>query len=313
MHIGMFSPLRRVALCSAAVACFCLVACTSASRRVSRETPAVVVTASAAATNALPISPVASAYLSQALDYIGANSYMVKSGKVDWPALRSKAMTLARLEGVQTTEDVWPTIEFVLTNLGDNHSRLVLPSAADALLAGVGSGQPSGGRLPGGVGYLHLPQLTAPSESALGRQYSTTAQQFIREADAQATCGWIVDLRQNGGGDMWPMLAGVGPILGPGQAGSFVDAAGQRQPWRYQDSKALLDGTVMAAVVGSASVLKRLLPPVAILMDRATASAAEAVVVAFEGRPRRARSVSRRLVFLRRTYQRGSAMALIWS
>jgi C-terminal processing protease CtpA/Prc len=28
--------------------------------------------------------------------------------------------------------------------------------------------------------------------------------------------GWIVDLRNNGGGNMWPMLTGIGSILGEG-------------------------------------------------------------------------------------------------
>jgi hypothetical protein len=31
-----------------------------------------------------------------------------------------------------------------------------------------------------------------------------------------------VDLRGNGGGNMWPMLAGVGPVLGEGIVGWIV-------------------------------------------------------------------------------------------
>jgi len=39
-------------------------------------------------------------------------------------------------------------------------------------------------------------------------------------ADRDDLIGWIVDLRGNGGGNMWPMLAGVGPVLGEGVVGS---------------------------------------------------------------------------------------------
>ena len=35
---------------------------------------------------------------------------------------------------------------------------------------------------------------------------------------------------------MWPMLTGIGPILGDGVVGSFVAADGNI-PWFYQDGK----------------------------------------------------------------------------
>src|SRR4051812_15802719 len=47
-------------------------------------------------------------------------------------------------------------------------------------------------------------------------------QQQIKELETHAPCGWIVDIRGNRGGSMWPMLAGVGPILGEGLVGEFI-------------------------------------------------------------------------------------------
>src|SRR5438270_7244326 len=54
--------------------------------------------------------------------------------------------------------------------------------------------------------------------------FATRVQELIRAVDQPPACGWIVNLRQNGGGLMWPMLAGIGPLLGEGEAGATVSS-----------------------------------------------------------------------------------------
>ncbi|MGH7274909.1 MAG: S41 family peptidase, partial [Nitrospiria bacterium] len=115
--------------------------------------------------------------------------------------------------------------------------------------------------------------------------YATTVQQLIRDLDAQDPCGWIVDLREDTGGSMWPMLAGLGPILGDGKAGAFVDPDGYEVDWYYQDGQALQGDEVAAKVNDPAYELKEASPPVAVLTGAYTASAGEAIAVAFRGRP----------------------------
>ncbi len=91
---------------------------------------------------------------------------------------------------------------------------------------------PEGHLLDGGLGYLDLPTMSYGGAEAT--QYAHIAQTVIRDADQATTCGWVVDLRRNMGGNMWPMLAGVGPILGEGEAGAIVFADGPTQ-WTYGD------------------------------------------------------------------------------
>jgi C-terminal processing protease CtpA/Prc len=134
--------------------------------------------------------------------------------------------------------------------------------------------------MAGGIGYLALPGNG--SNSMLG-QYASYAQQVIRQIDQQGTCGWIVDLRDNGGGNSWPMLAGVGPILGEGLAGFFL-RDGQTIPWGYRSGAAWLGDEVIQRVAQPYE-LRRPDPPVAILTNRYTVSAAEATEIAFGGRP----------------------------
>ena len=54
-------------------------------------------------------------------------------------------------------------------------------------------------------------------------------------ADRVSLVGWIVDLRGNTGGNMWPMVAGVGPVLGNGVAGFFVPPVGASTPWSFPE------------------------------------------------------------------------------
>lgn len=39
--------------------------------------------------------------------------------------------------------------------------------------------------------------------------------------------GWIVDLCGNGGGNMWPIIAGVGSVLGDDLLGFFISPTGR--------------------------------------------------------------------------------------
>lgn len=142
---------------------------------------------------------------------------------------------------------------------------------------------PQGRSLTEAIGYLELPAFSGPSQR--GSAYATAAQQAIRAADGPRVRGWIVDVRLNTGGGMYPMLAGMGPILGDGDAGGFVDAAGATTWFGYRDGAASLAGQALAATEGPAYRLLLPMPPVAVLTDARTASSGEAVVVAFRGRP----------------------------
>jgi len=120
-------------------------------------------------------------------------------------------------------------------------------------------------------------------------QFATRLQRIVSEMNAAHPCGWIVDLRGNTGGNMWPMLAGIGPVLGEGEVGAFLDSDGAKLKWVYKEGKAGIlspDGaTEITAKVEGAPYRLRQMPPVAVLIDRGTASSGEAVAVAFRGRP----------------------------
>jgi C-terminal processing protease CtpA/Prc len=94
-----------------------------------------------------------------------------------------------------------------------------------------------------------------------------------------------VDLRGNGGGDMWPMLAGLGPLLGHGAVGGSVDASGRRDHWIYERGEAIsVDAAgVRKPIAVVAEPVTVTAESIAVLIDRGTASSGEAMALAFRG------------------------------
>jgi carboxyl-terminal processing protease len=101
--------------------------------------------------------------------------------------------------------------------------------------------------------------------------------QKIATTMGSAPCGWIVDLRANGGGNMWPMLAGLRPLLGDGPLGTFEGPVGKGAPWRAGAGVGVEPPASLAALESAW---------VAVLTGPRTASSGEAVAIAFRGRPR---------------------------
>lgn len=137
-----------------------------------------------------------------------------------------------------------------------------------------------GRRLPGNIGYIAIPPLGV---TPVYSYYAGIMQQIIRDVDQPPACGWVVDLQGNTGGSLWPMLAGIGPVLGEGVVGSAIGPDGS-QSWSYRNGQVLFAG-IVGSQVEQPYRLQQPNPPVAVLTDAQTASAGEAVLVTFRGRP----------------------------
>ena len=237
------------------------------------------------ATEADGPSPVAEAYLDEALDVMRAHAF--RRDSVDWSALRERA--LGDAAGARVSGDTYGAIRNALRGLGDGHSFLQTPTEAEAWETRSADAAASGTTLHaellnGGVGYVRVPGFWSgsPGEAV---SFARTVQDRIAGLDPGATCGWVLDLRDNVGGNMWPMVAGIGPILGEGIAGFFIGLDGSRTSWGYASGAALLDGEARITV-GEAYVLSNDPPAIAVLTGPRTASSGEAVTISFRGRPR---------------------------
>lgn len=208
------------------------------------------------------------------------------------PAARAGVRVGDVVESEESIGTDGSTLELTLRRPGQGSRRVRVEPATVNL-----NESPTGRRLAGGLAYLELPGHTGYGQAAVNG-YATRTQRLIKALDEgedegededgggdQGVCGWIVDLRRNSGGNMWPMLAGVGPLLGEGELGAFVSRRGKRA-WRYADGKAFLDGgSVSAKVEGEPYRGRRPGTPVAVLTSGFTGSSGEAVLIAFRGRP----------------------------
>lgn len=223
------------------------------------------------------------AYLSRALDIMRTESLVRDS--IDWDALQRKAERLAL--GASEIQHVYPAIRYALEQLGDHHSFFKEPREVEAWLQGrlqPSGSEPKGEIVHDSIGYVVVPAFISRNELRT-IAYAVTLQKIIAELDARRPTGWIVDLRQNTGGNMWPMLAGLGPILGEGHLGAFVFADGKTADWWYMRGSAGIGGSALVGVHGGGYRLSSGNPKVAVLTGPATASSGEAVAVAFRGRP----------------------------
>ena len=225
------------------------------------------------------ISPTARQYLTELVAVMQEHS--INRQKIDWNVFRASVMTAAG--AAQSVEQTFPAIRTALELLGDSRSsyRPVTgaPISVARACAAPSAGTPT---LPATVGYVRVGSFNGSGAEATA--FANALQGGISSADRDGLAGWVVDLRGNGGGNMWPMLAGIGPVLGAGRVGYFVDALGAANAWEYRDGGAWL-GVSLLQGVDTPYRLRRESPKVALLIDGGTAGSGEAIAIAFQRRP----------------------------
>lgn len=223
-------------------------------------------------------------YLDGALELVERN-WMFRD-QLDWDSVRAVAYRDA--QGAESTIDTWEALKGMLRGLDDGHSRLQTPHGAVAVPPG---GRPATAAPAGQTGariiedrIAFLPVAPSDLVGSLGDQWATVIAHQVATLEAQSPCGWIVDLRTNTGGNMWPTLAGLGSLTGEGRIGRFIDPVDgdQAVDWIYRSGSSWYGGQRIATAADPA-VLNGV-PRVAVLQGSNTASAGEAVAVAFRGK-----------------------------
>lgn len=116
------------------------------------------------------------------------------------------------------------------------------------------------------------------------KKFAEDLQKSIANQDDPDIQGWIVDLRDNTGGNMYPMVAGIGPLIGEGVHGYFFDADDNTIPWGYRNGSSYI-GTSNVETVDTPYTLQNQTPKIAVLTNKSVASSGEAVLISFKGLP----------------------------
>lgn len=225
------------------------------------------------------LDPAAKTYLDDAISKVRAEA--LKADAIDWNKTTRLAYALA--DGALVTSDTHDAVRLVLRTLNDGHSFLMPPSEVKQIAANKATDDfdMASGNLSG-MGYLFVPGYKGDQPSRR-TAFASELQQRIAKAQAAGACGWIVDLRGNTGGNMYPMLSGLAPLIGDGVLGSFVSAKSPKA-WYIRDGRAGSEGESIGAARPSPAVSGGT-SSIAVLTGPMTASSGEAVAISFIGRP----------------------------
>lgn len=234
-----------------------------------------------------PLTP--SVYLDHALELMQANAVYIPA--IGWHAVIDEAHKMAA--GAKIPADTYGAIVYALGQLqqaGDVHTGFVNAFTAKLQAHGgtaIGGATltppPSVSLVKHKLGLIALPAIGSRYTSPNAHRYASSALARIDSLQAQdRPCGWIVDLRQDTGGDDAPMLMTVGAILGDGRLVGFTDKKDHTDWMSYRDNALFQGGLTIRAPVNVATFTPA--PAVAVLTGPMTASAGEVVAVAFRGR-----------------------------
>jgi carboxyl-terminal processing protease len=220
-----------------------------------------------------PIAPKAKEVVDEAVKIARTNS--LHRNEIAWPEVERNVRVLA--SGAEVSADTYPAIRYLLSALNDSHSFLMPPTQTTAFRTGGASNPLPEIRVgPDGVGVVIMGGYSGGDQAAM-KKYAEGVHGSLLGSHAGATCGWVLDLRPNTGGNMWPMLAGLKPFLGNEPLGTFESPEGSSPPWKAGQAVGVeppktLEGLERAWV--------------AVITGPRTASSGEAVTIAFKGRPR---------------------------
>ena len=244
---------------------------------------AMLVALLAASANAKP--PTAADELGAALKTLRAKH--INRAKADWKAIEAKAW--ASLPRNDKPADAYSVITAVMKALGEKHTFLITRDEWKAQMTEQKQGNskpvaltpPEFRMLPDRTGYVHIYAFIGNDKAI--KDYEARFRSEMAKLRAQGACRYVVDLRGNDGGNMWPMLNGVATLLGDPPFGFFEPGADPGEVWTVKDGEVKgVDVVDINRIPAYSSLRKN--PPVAVLIDRHTSSSGEFTAMAFIGR-----------------------------
>lgn len=166
-----------------------------------------------------------------------------------------------------------------LREIDDKHSFFISSKQINEISNATIAEIPQGEYLGNGIGWVKVPRLMTFDEN-IDIQFADTIRSIIEKIDTDNTItGWIVDLRHNGGGNMWPMIAGLNALIDDATAGYFVQGK-SKVPWSNKN------GTINGKPKPiNTYKIKNNKVKIAVLFDANTGSSGEMTAVSFLGLP----------------------------
>lgn len=212
-----------------------------------------------------------------------------KRDSVQWGSLMQSAKI--SLNQSADCESAYKIVQWCFDQIKEEHSFIMAPLKAAMYSGNINSLQvaphikPLSGTIghewiEGGIAYIDIPWI-ATTDKIICTQYADSVQSIIRAFDQKGIDKWIIDLRKNTGGNCWPMLAGLGPLLGDGIYGYFVSPK-ETIPISYKNGM-VMQGKQARGSVSNPHTLESAKKRIVVLTGEKTSSAGEIVALSFKG------------------------------
>lgn len=224
----------------------------------------------------------AAAFIEAACDSIKNNSLFRDSFNIE--VLKATALKIAG--PAKKYSDCYLAVNYLLESLrpfGDEHSFFM---TADEVTNWKNEGsqvskiQYPSYELIDSCGYILVPPFHGGNPKHM-LAYADTLQWAIQRLYDSGVKGWVIDLTQNTGGNMAPMIAGLGPLFSEEKLGALIDVNGKSNAWYYEGGRHFWDDDSGWTVSVPTPLPVRL--PIAVLTGSQTGSSGEAVTVSFIG------------------------------
>ena len=184
----------------------------------------------------------------------------------DWENEKKKA--LEKLESAKTYQDTYPVLEKLTKEAGGKHSYFLSPQD-NPENSPESKNQPEVQNREG-ILYVKVPAFTGDAQAA--KAYANKLSAALKKDDYQAV---LVDLRDNTGGNMYPMIAGLSSLLPDEDLFQFVYKNGSKSAVSRSD--------VLQQLGLEQTDEKAKKVPIAVLINGKTGSSGEMTVLAFKG------------------------------
>ncbi|MHA2787615.1 S41 family peptidase [Corynebacterium sp. S7] len=209
-------------------------------------------------------------YASSILTVADNQGYYANSA--EYSQARDRAVEAART--ANTLDEIYTPLKEALKAAGGKHSNLITPTEVEEYNKENPAQSPE---------VLHngtIATATVPAFDGFSGQqqaYADTLAAGLNDAVDSGICGVVVDLRGNTGGDMGPMVGGLTSLLPDGTALEFA-TPNYSTPVTIEGNSVKGGGSpVTVNNYGKYNL------PVAVLVDKRTASSGEATMLAFRG------------------------------
>lgn len=205
----------------------------------------------------------------------------IKKDSVNWEDIRTES--LMQIRENNTRENAHQIIQKNLFLLGDNHSFFLTKESIKKIYNKKNElPYISYEKINNEIAYIAIPPFLGGENQVL--DFAKQIQEKIKILDSVKTEKWIIDLRSNRGGNMWPMYLGLAPILKEGVSGYFINSKGKYIEWVFKDNS-VFEGKSKNLELKNSYKIKANNIKIAVLISSYTGSSGEAIALMFKKLP----------------------------